>query len=110
MSHYTNTRSSAPLLNSLTTGLTRARQVGRTTSWIWRHPAARGNRLRAVLRFFRYQAWKRVVGRPLVVGAFGRMRLKIHSGSHSASATFYVGYPDYWEMKFLEAVLRPGDG
>ena len=41
---------------------------------------------------------------------FHGKRLKCYPDSTSASAALYFsGYPDYWEMKFLQAYLRPGD-
>jgi FkbM family methyltransferase len=76
---------------------------------IWRHPGNRGRRLRAVGTFVLWQAFKRVIRRPLVV-AFHNRRLKCYPDSTSTSGVLYFsGYPDYWEMKFLQAYLREGD-
>lgn len=41
---------------------------------------------------------------------FHKQRLKCYPDSTSTSgALYFSGYPDYWEMKFLQAYLRPGD-
>src|SRR5205807_2686497 len=76
---------------------------------IWRHPANRRRRLRALATFLSWQARKRVRQDPLVV-AFHNRQLKCYPDSPSTSGVLYFsGYPDYWEMKFLQAYLRRGD-
>lgn len=42
------------------------------------------------------------------IDAFGG-KLLLRRGSHSVSAVFYNGLPDFDDMLFLERVLRPGD-
>jgi FkbM family methyltransferase len=76
---------------------------------IWRHPANRGRRLRSIGRFLGWQFVKRALKRPVVIDFHDR-RLKCYPDSTSTSAALYFsGFPDYWEMKFLQAYLRPGD-
>ncbi len=76
---------------------------------IWRHPANRRGRLRALGRFFGWQFAKRAFKRPITI-AFHNGRLRCYPDSTSTSGALYFnGYPDYWEMKFLQAYLRSGD-
>ena len=61
------------------------------------------------MRFFGWQIFKRTLKRPLVIGFHGK-KLKCYPGSTSTSAAIYFnGLSDYWEMKFIQAYLRPGD-
>jgi len=76
---------------------------------IWRHPANRYRRVRALATFFAWQARKRFRRSPKIVD-FHQRRLACYPDSPSTSGVLYFsGYPDYWEMKFLQAYLRPGD-
>jgi FkbM family methyltransferase len=76
---------------------------------IWRHPANRSARGRGLIGFFAWQFVKHVLKRPVVIRFHGK-RLKCYPDSTSTSgALYFSGYPDYWEMKFLEAYLKPKD-
>lgn len=76
---------------------------------IWRHPANRGRRVRRLAGLFAWQFAKHVLRQPVVI-PFHMQRLKCYPDSTSTSgALYFSGYPDYWEMKFLQAYLRPGD-
>jgi FkbM family methyltransferase len=76
---------------------------------IWQHPANRSRRVRGLAGFFAWQFVKHVLKRPVVIDFHGK-RLKCYPDSTSTSgALYFSGYPDYWEMKFLEAYLRPAD-
>jgi FkbM family methyltransferase len=76
---------------------------------IWRHPANRGRRMQAVTRFFAWQFTKHLLQKAVVIPFHGR-QLKCYADSTSTSAALYFsGYPDFWEMKFLQAYLRCGD-
>lgn len=81
----------------------------RMASAIWRHPGNRRRRTLGLARFLGWQFVKHVLRRPVVID-FHSKRLKCYPDSTSTSAAIYFsGYPDYWEMKFLQAYLRPGD-
>jgi FkbM family methyltransferase len=76
---------------------------------IWRHPGNRQRRIRGLARFLGWQFIKHALNRPVVISFHGK-RLKCYPDSTSTSgALYFSGYPDYWEMKFLQAYLRPGD-
>lgn len=84
--------------------------AARIVRTIWQHPANRRRRLRATASLFVWQLVKRLLKRPMVIRFHGQ-RLRCYPDSTSTSAALYFsGYPDYWEMKFLQAYLRPGDG
>lgn len=84
-------------------------QGGRLLKAIWQHPANRPNRLGALLAFFRWQFLKHALKRPTTID-FHRLKLKCFPDSAPTSAAIYFnGLADYWEMKFLQAYLRPGD-
>jgi FkbM family methyltransferase len=93
---------SGALLNGLAKGASLAGSV-------WRHPANRNRRARGVAGLLAWQFVKHVLKRPVVI-SFHNRRLRCYPDSTSTSAALYFsGYADYWEMKFLQAYLRPGD-
>jgi len=78
-------------------------------SSVWTHPANRGMRLQAVVRSIKWQLAKRSSRKPVVVDFHGK-KLNCYPDSTSSSSVIYFnGLPDYWEMKFIQAYLRPGD-
>lgn len=84
-------------------------QGSRIASTIWRHPANRRRKFQAVAQFLIWQIAKRIFPRPFIIGFHGK-KLYCYSDSHSASAVLYFnGLPDYWEMLFILAYLKPGD-
>jgi FkbM family methyltransferase len=86
-----------------------ARRAAALVRSIWRHPANRNRRCRAVMTFFVWQIGKRISKRPRAI-AFHGAKLMCYPDSTSTSASlYYGGYADYWEMKFIRAYLRPGD-
>jgi len=76
---------------------------------IWRHPANRHRRLRAAAAFVLWQVAKRIFKRRLTIGFHGAKLICYPDSTSTSAALYYSGYPDYWEMKFLQAYLRPGD-
>jgi FkbM family methyltransferase len=76
---------------------------------VWRHPGNRHQRARGLIKLFGWQFVKHVLKRPMVI-RFHNQRLKCYPDSTSTSgALYFSGYPDFWEMKFLQAYFRPGD-
>lgn len=77
---------------------------------IWRHPANRGRRVRALVRAVGWQTFKRCGGSHWDVEAFGASRVRCYAGSYSAGRViYYGGRPDWDEMGFVAHYLRPGD-
>lgn len=77
---------------------------------VWTHPANRGRRVRSMMRLLAWQFTKHVLKRSVTI-PFHRLRLTCYPDSTSTSgALYFSGYPDFWEMKFMQAYLRPEDG
>jgi len=92
--------------NTLYGGLARGASLVGT---VWGHAANRHRATRGIASLLAWQFVKHVLKRPVVI-LFHNQRLKCYPDSTSTSAALYFsGYPDYWEMKFLQAYLRPGD-
>lgn len=77
--------------------------------YLWRHPANRGRRLRALARAALWQAHKRLLGRPWDVRLPGGRVLRGYPHVHSTGLLVYAGLYDWAEMRFLLRYLRPGD-
>lgn len=77
---------------------------------VWRHPANRHRRLRAIARATAWQLRKRLRPIPRDV-AFAGMVLRCYPDSASASNVHYFTERFDWDqMGFLARYLRPGDG
>lgn len=77
---------------------------------VWRHPANRHRRIRAVAGAIRWQVQKRLSGRARDVDFFG-WKLRCHPDSNSASnVVYFTARYDPDEMGFMQAYLRPADG
>lgn len=81
--------------------------VRRDLTWIWRHPACRGERPLAVLRWLGWQLWQRMVRLPVVV-PFLTGELVLCPHSPVVSHVLYVRVPDYHEFGFLRAAIESG--
>ena len=77
---------------------------------IWRHPANRGRRLKALARAVGWQVYKRTLRRHWDLRVFGGLTIRCYPDSYSASNLIYFSeYPEWIEMKFMKDYLRPGD-
>ncbi|WP_327367286.1 FkbM family methyltransferase [Streptomyces sp. NBC_01217] len=78
---------------------------------IWDHPANRGRRAQAFAAMAGWQAWKRMVGRPMDLSVYDGMSFRAYPDSTQPGRFVYFGgLPDYEEMTFMKRYLRPGDG
>lgn len=84
-------------------------QACSTLDHVWRHPAVRDRRARAVARYLAWQVWQRVGRRPWTVAYRNGVRLRVYPHSTSAAAALYCGLPDWQEMRFMLDHLRDGD-
>jgi FkbM family methyltransferase len=76
---------------------------------LWNHPGNASAKLSGVARYVNWQIHKRCFRRNLPFKYHGFM-LPGFRDSHSMSAAYYFsGYPDWWEMRFMQDYLRPGD-
>lgn len=78
---------------------------------VWRHPANRGARLRAVLRGALWLAYRHLSSSPVRRAGPGGFRYYCLPGNNFCKRmVLYSGLPDYPEMSFMLHYLRPGDG
>ena len=77
---------------------------------VLRHPDNRKHRLRATLRFFRWQLHKRLRKTPITVRVGANRSFKVVCDSSFSSLVVYNRLPDWDEMNFLLRLLRPSDG
>ncbi len=88
--------------------------VGVTGAWglikyLWAHPANKGRRAQALGRVVVWQAWQRVVRRPLKIRLAGGLSMRCYPHSHAAALVWYCGLPEWEHMRFVQDFLRPGD-
>lgn len=74
------------------------------------HPANRRQPLaRALARALGWQWHKRRAKTPRCVPYHGQRLMLWPDSEQSSAVVYFDGWPDYWEMKFIAAYLRPGD-
>ena len=101
---------SVPAPMGVTTGPRAAlRSVVATPVRIFRHPANRDRRGRALALYFAWQLWQRAVRRPWTIRLGSTRRLRLHPHSVVAAFVLYYRVHDYEELSFVRAYLRPGD-
>lgn len=73
------------------------------------HQANKGQRWRAIYKTFYWQLYRHTTKKPLDIDYHG-LKLRCHYPSTSATrALYYSGLPDFWEMRFMQMYLKPGD-
>ncbi len=83
--------------------------VGFLTLLVWTSPSAKGHRPRCIARFWGWQVWRRVTGRPIQVHFEQGWRLELPRWSELAGITAATGLHEPAEEMFVFAYLRPGD-
>ena len=111
---------SIALLHRLGTARQSGRRASRPWGWaawagfltllVWTHPAVAGHRVQAVARLWTWQAWRRIVRRPVEVRVPAGWRLLFPSWSTLAGVTVATGLHEPSEQLFVVAYLRPDDG
>lgn len=82
---------------------------GALLAFVWRHPANRGRRLRALADTARWQLRKRVLHRDGLTRLPHDLWLEVPRDSTVASLAVYTGgLPDFHEMHAMRRLLRPG--
>jgi len=79
------------------------------TLLVWTSPTAQGHQLGCVARFWGWQVWKRVTGRPIQVVFRQGWRLELPIWSELAGITAATGLHEAAEELFVFAYVRPGD-
>jgi FkbM family methyltransferase len=82
----------------------------RVAAVVWQHPANSRHKFRALAKAIGWQAYKRVVRRPLNLHVHNGLRFRCYPDSHDAGRLIYFnGRPDPNEMTFMERYLRASD-
>ena len=81
----------------------------KTLGYIWSHPNCRHKKLQSVLRFFSWQAYKRLTRRHWDLQLLPNVKLRCYPDSHCAAAALYCGFYDYDDMNFLVRYLHTED-
>jgi FkbM family methyltransferase len=77
--------------------------------FILEHPVNRGHRVRALMRYAGWQAWRRIVRRPMTVNFWNGLRVRVHPDLPYSWTAIYFGLAEYDDMMFTLRYLRPGD-
>lgn len=73
------------------------------------HPANRSQRWQIIYKTLYWQLFSRITNTSLDIDYHG-LKLRCYRSSTAATrALYYSGMPDYWEMRFMQAYLKPGD-
>ena len=81
----------------------------KTIKYIWSHPNCKQQKIPAIIRFLRWQFYKRLTQRSLDIQLLPQVKIRCHPDSRSAGAVLYCGLYDYDEMNFLLRYLRAED-
>jgi FkbM family methyltransferase len=76
---------------------------------IFSNAGNRGHRLARLARGVGWQLWKRTVRRPRTILLPSGARFRAHPDCVISSALHYAAWPEYRELQWLRAHLRPGD-
>ncbi len=80
-----------------------------TLKFIYQHPFNRNNKLRALIRFFKWQINCRLNPYPVIYPLTDNSKIVVWRGLTGATGNLYCGLMDYQEMTFLLHFLRPDD-
>ncbi len=83
--------------------------LGRILTFIFNHPLNRGQRIRAIVRFFRWQFGSRLLPYPVVLPFVDSLCMVVQRGMTGATGNFYCGLHEAEDMAFVLHCLRPGD-
>lgn len=80
-----------------------------TLPWIWNHPLAKRERLRAYGRYLWWQIRCRINHAPYAMPWVNGSRLLLHPAMTGATGNLYAGLHEWPDMAFLLHLLRPSD-
>lgn len=80
-----------------------------TIRFILSHPLNKGQKLKALLRYLRWQVGSRLLAGQAVVPFVDDTRLLVARGMTGATGNIYCGLHDFEEMSFILNALREGD-
>jgi len=76
---------------------------------ITHHPLNRKNKLKAIMRFLKWQVTSRLNPRPLVYQFTEKSKLMVQRGITGATGNYYCGLMEFDDMSFVLHFLRSGD-
>ena len=74
----------------------------------WRDESNRNERLKRVLLAGGWQAWKRLVRKPVSVALFNGLRFRAYPECNSSSAVFYTRIPNFEPISFIRQHVQGG--
>jgi FkbM family methyltransferase len=80
-----------------------------TLKFITNHPLNRENKVKAIIRFIRWQISVRLNPYPIIFPYAEKTKLIISRGMHGATGNLYCGLDEFEEMAFLLHFLRKDD-
>ncbi len=78
--------------------------------FITQHPLNRDQKLKAILRFLRWQISSRLAPGPVIVKFVNETRIIVEPGLMGATGVLYTGLYEFEEMAFVLHALRASDG
>ncbi|RCK34080.1 hypothetical protein TH9_06745 [Thalassospira xiamenensis] len=84
-------------------------QQGRFFYWLWNHPLNQHARIKAIIRFLRWQIGSRLLGREVLLPFVDDKVLLVSKGMTGATGNYYCGLHEHNEMAFVLHTLRDGD-
>lgn len=84
-------------------------QIGKTLGFVANHPLNRGARLKALLRYAKWQVGSRLVPGPVLVEWVGGTRIIVRPGETGMTQNIYCGLQELPDMAYVLQVLGPED-
>src|SRR6187431_1043522 len=84
-------------------------ELSNVISFITNHPLNKDNKLKAILRFVRWQIRLRTSSKPILYSFTDRATLVVEKGMTGATGNLYCGLHEFNDMSFLLHFLREGD-
>ena len=75
---------------------------------IWNEESNRGQRIKRLFLFFRWQIWKRVVKKTVVVELFNGLKFRAYPDCQASAAVMYTRIPDSRDILFLRERMGKG--
>lgn len=76
--------------------------------WIYHDESNKGERLRRIAAFVKWQLWKRTISLPIIIKLFNGLRFIAYPDCQTSSSAIYFRVPNYQEISFLRGVLNGG--
>ena len=81
----------------------------RTLKFIIKHPLNRDNKIKSIIKYFRWQLGIRMLKKPVIVNFVNQSRLIVKKGMTGATGNIYTGLQEFEDMSFVLHLLRKDD-